>query len=143
MTRTLPSKFALAWELLVVMGCILGFPPHSRAQSSQGNDAVYSMAGTTVGSPSFIDASKFPGGGQGRDPCDTIYGIFNNLFNNTYPATGAVIDARGISGATNLTCTHGTPWDPAFARPTMNAPGHFPCAPPLARFLMKPRIAIP
>jgi hypothetical protein len=63
-----------------------------------------------VGSPSFIDASTFLANGQGRDLCDTIYGIFNDLFKNTYPSSGAVIDARGISGATNLTCTRGTPW---------------------------------
>jgi hypothetical protein len=60
-----------------------------------------------MGSSSFIDANTFLNPTtQGRDLCDTIFYIFTH----GYPSTGAVIDARGISGSANLTCTHGTPW---------------------------------
>jgi hypothetical protein len=51
----------------------------------------------------------FLGGKQGQDFCDTIYGILAGLFKSTYPSTGAVIDARAISGSA-LKCTKGTPW---------------------------------
>jgi hypothetical protein len=42
---------------------------------------------------------------EGKDLCDTIY----YLFTHSYPSSGEVIDARGISGSA-LTCTKGSPW---------------------------------
>jgi|ERR1700674_977006 len=110
------KRFASGWMFFVIVAVLVGwfsaFPTSADAQGSQGQNAVYPASGQCcMGSPAFIDASMFLNPlTQGRDLCDTIYGILNNLFGNTYPATGAVIDARGISGAMNLTCTHGTPW---------------------------------
>jgi hypothetical protein len=108
------TKFDASWKILnnrrvsdLLVLCIHDLGASTR---TQGQDAVYNSTGGIVGSPSFIDASMFLRGTQGRDLCDTIYGILSSSFGSTYPAAGAVIDARGISGATNLTCTHGTPW---------------------------------
>jgi hypothetical protein len=120
MRRTLPTKLMVACASFAVIGPALVSPTRLHAQSSQGNDAVYNSTGTIVGSSAFIDASKFLGSGQGSDLCDTINGILSNRFGVTYPTTGAVIDARGIRGATNLTCTHGTPWTEGSN--TINAP---------------------
>lgn len=82
------------------------------AQGSQGQNAVFPASGANcssgsqcAGSSAFVDASKFLGGTQGRDLCDTLY----YLFTHSYPINGEVIDARGIGGSA-LTCTHGTPW---------------------------------
>jgi hypothetical protein len=102
------------WPLLgltLLLGWVLMFPTSTQAQV-EGNNAVYPASGQCCqGSPAFIDASQFLGHNQGLDLCDTIYGIFVNRWNvAAYPPTGAVIDARGISGATNLTCSHGSPW---------------------------------
>ena len=112
MKRT--AGIAHGWRLFAVAAVLVGwlsvFTNYAHAQGSQGQDAVYNSSNGIVGSSSFIDASMFLRGTQGRDLCDTIYGILSSSFGSTYPAAGAVIDARGISGATNLTCTHGTPW---------------------------------
>ena len=44
--------------LLLVVAAIMGiFPALSAAQGSQGQDAVYSSSGITVGSSAFIDAN--------------------------------------------------------------------------------------
>jgi len=80
-----------------------------------GNDAVYNSSGNTALSPAFIDASIFlpPLGSQATDICDAIYQILrgnHNFLKNGYPSSGAVIDARGVEGTTNLTCTQGSPW---------------------------------
>jgi len=82
------------------------FPPQLKAQGTQGQNAVCpSQTGCSspVGTNAFIDGSSVP---QGHDICDTIYVI---LKASTY--LPAVIDARGISGAANLTCTKGSPWN--------------------------------
>jgi hypothetical protein len=71
---------------------------------------VYDSSGSNViGTSAFIDAKMYLGGTQGQDLCDTINGILRSRFNNSYPSSGAVIDARGISGSA-LTCTVGSPW---------------------------------
>ena len=75
---------------------------------------MYSSGGIVL-SPAFIDASIFlpPLGTQANDICDAIYQILKgnpNFLKNGYPSTGAVVDARGVSGTANLTCTHGSPW---------------------------------
>ncbi len=108
------QRLYLTPRMLLATVVILCFFPALSVAQAQGNNAVYNSSGTCsptcAASSAFIDASKFLGNGQGRDLCDTIYGIFNNLFGNTYPSAGAVVDARGISGVANLTCTHGSPW---------------------------------
>jgi hypothetical protein len=104
---------------VAIVSWSLALPSTTDAQNtclagSQGQNAVYNATCNNnnpgvVGSPAFIDASKFLGGAQGRDLCDTIFGIMGNQYGNSYPASGAVIDARGVSGSA-LTCTHGSPW---------------------------------
>jgi hypothetical protein len=91
---------------------VLVSPTPARAQAV-GNDAVYNSTNGVTFSPPFIDASMFlpPNSTLGRDLCDAIYRLFSGFTGfPPYPSTGAVIDARGIGGTTNLTCTHGTPW---------------------------------
>jgi hypothetical protein len=78
-------------------------------QKQQGANDVYDGSGNQQGSVAFIDALMFLSPkGPGVDICDTLYLLFTNQTNVTYPAAGAVVDARGIT--TNLTCTKGTPW---------------------------------
>jgi hypothetical protein len=88
-------------------------PTPVAAQGSQGQNAVYNSSGSCcAGSSGFIDASMFVGNGTNESPniCGAIYGILSGQFYN-YPSAGAVIDARGISGTTALTCSSSTsPW---------------------------------
>lgn len=94
--------------LIAVMSWLLLSPPVARGQAT-GNDAVYKASKQVTFSPPFIDLSMLLP--QGRDLCDTIYRLFTGFRGfPPYPSTGAVIDARGVSGATNLTCAHGSPW---------------------------------
>jgi hypothetical protein len=109
-TKRLASRWIIL-PVVVAFVSLLLTPPVASQLTSPGNDAVYNSSGNVTLSPAFIDASVFVGSGQGSDICDVLYKIFNGVFfKNGYPSTGAVIDARGISGATNLTCTHGSPW---------------------------------
>jgi hypothetical protein len=80
----------------------LFFPPRAAAQ--QGQNAVYN--GTSpVPSPSFIDASMFAG--SATDICGVLQFV---LAGSRYPASGAVIDARGLNpNNTNMTCA-ASPW---------------------------------
>ena len=99
------------FTVAIVLVCWLSaFTTYAQAQNSQGQNAVCTTGPScspTIGTSAFIDASVFlKPATQGKDLCDTIFYIFTH----NYPGTGAVIDARGISGATNLTCTHGSPW---------------------------------
>jgi hypothetical protein len=96
--------------------CVLTSPTLLAAQAI-GNNAVYNPSGTCspncAASPAFIDISMLlpPNSSLGRDLCDAIYRLLTGFTGfPLYPSTGAVIDARGVSGATNLTCTHGSPW---------------------------------
>jgi hypothetical protein len=84
------------------------------AQGSVGQNAVFNPSGNCnqcVGSSAFIDAYVLLSTpGLAADLCDTLYGLFVGRQGfPPYPAGGAVIDARGISG-TALTCTKGSPW---------------------------------
>jgi hypothetical protein len=64
--------------------------------------------------PSSTPAYFFlPLAAKATDICDAIYQILkgnHNFLTNGYPSSGAVIDTRGVSGTTNLKCTHGSPW---------------------------------
>jgi hypothetical protein len=97
--------------LLALSVCEVELLDAARAQANQGWDAVYNASMNTAPSQSFLDASQFLVTGEGRDLCDTIYGILTGQYLNKQTfIPGSVIDARGISGTTNLTCTHGSPW---------------------------------
>src|SRR5579863_641537 len=108
-TRSISARKFLG--MVAVLGCLLSvFPILATAQGAQGQNAVYPASGVCCkGSPAFIDASQFLGNSQGVDLCDTINGILGNRFGGTYPSSGTIIDARGISGSA-LTCTLGSPW---------------------------------
>jgi len=84
----------------------------AQCSGAEGNNAIYANCGThgalgIQGSTAYIDASVFAS--TSTDFCATIYGILNS---GSYPAAGAVIDARGISSHnSNLTCASTTsPW---------------------------------
>jgi hypothetical protein len=99
--------------LFLLLGASLSIP--SDAQS-QGDNAVYASNGGTVASQAFLDASMFIGTGSNFSPtiCGAIYGILSGTLltpPQTFPP-GGVIDARGISGTSALTCAAGkTPWN--------------------------------
>jgi hypothetical protein len=114
------------WTLLAigaVLACwLLALPLQLNSENTCsgtfGQNGVYNATcnnGTpgVTGSPAFIDASMLllPNSPLGRDLCDAIYRLLSGFQGfPPYPSTGAVIDARGVSGTTNLTCTHGSPW---------------------------------
>lgn len=105
------SRVSQMLGLYLLVGIIIcaSFISPTEARSQAGGNAVctaQSRCLPTAASPAFIDAVGY---GNGSDLCDVIYGIFNNRNPNapTYPSTGAVIDARGL---TSLTCSLGTPW---------------------------------
>jgi len=83
---------------------------YTRAQSA-GNNAVYSSTTTVTGSPALIDASAF-GGSTLPTICSILYGIIGSTTYANYPASGAVIDARGLVSGTNASfnCGSTTPW---------------------------------
>jgi len=102
------------WVVAILLGCSSSVATLAYAQqNAQGKNALCTTApncSPTVATTAFIDASVFLNPGvQGKDLCDTIFGILTSAFGNTYPTTGAVVDARGISGSA-LTCTLGSPW---------------------------------
>jgi hypothetical protein len=109
MKSTLPV--ALFTGTIALMSWTFVSPTLVLAQAV-GDDAVYNSTNGIAFSPSFIDASTFlpPNSTLGRDLCDAIYRLFTGFSGfPPYPAAGAVVDARGVSGA-NLTCSHGSPW---------------------------------
>jgi len=91
--------------VLVLIVCLAAFSTAARAQNP-GNNAVFPMSGLCCqGSSAFIDASVFV---SGTNP--NICAVLHNILGGVgYPAAGAIIDARGISGTAALTCT-ASPW---------------------------------
>jgi hypothetical protein len=79
-------------------------PALAQVTGTPGNNAVYDQLGNCcTGSSAFIDARWI----QLSDFCDTIHGI---LTSQNYPASGTVIDARGLNvGNATLTCAS-SPW---------------------------------
>jgi len=104
----LVSAGGLSGIVGVLVFVLSAFPILANAQGgSQGQNAVYPASGTCCqGSAAFIDASMF--GGQGSNLCGVLKSI---LSSPKYPPTGAVIDARGLPGATgtSMTCAD-SPW---------------------------------
>jgi hypothetical protein len=98
----------------ILAGCFLALPIQLIAQNTcsgtQGQNGVYNATCNNgnlgvAGSSAFIDASKFI---STINP--NICAVLKSILTSTsYPTTGAVIDARGISGTTALTCTS-SPW---------------------------------
>jgi len=104
-----PMLWGVMFTLLMIAVC----PGSAQTQNVTGYNAVYNSTGNaTTPSPSFIDASVSQKVNH-TDLCATIYNIFTGTAPNpAYPAAGAVIDARGISGTAALTCAAGTtPWN--------------------------------
>jgi hypothetical protein len=105
-TRSIPAMKLLG--VVVALVCWFSVFPTAAAQGPnlEGQDAVYGTSGQVTNSPSFIDASQFAK--TGVDFCKILNGI---LSSNLYPATGAVIDARGLPGTTgtSMTCSI-SPW---------------------------------
>jgi hypothetical protein len=104
------TRFTSVWislGIIAVLACGLSaFPTLANAQGTQGQDAVYNSSGGIVGSSSFIDASMFVSN-QNPNICAVLNSI---LSSKSYPATGAVIDARGLnSNNTSMTC-QASPW---------------------------------
>jgi hypothetical protein len=93
---------------LVAVTHVLWCATSASAQGSPGQNAVCTSASgcsSTIGTAAFIDASVL----FQNDICTTLYFILNGT-NGQY-SPGAVIDARGITGAAALTCpANTTPW---------------------------------
>jgi len=100
--------FGMGW---VVVGMLMLLPfavsptqVSAQCTGSKGNNAVYAGCGLQ-GSTAFIDAGAFSSSG---DICARIHAVLTS----GYPASGAVIDARGIrppgGGSTQLCSTN--PW---------------------------------
>jgi|SRR5277367_6049726 len=95
--------------VVILEGWLSAFPLPANAQI--GQNAVYNSSGTCspscAASTAFIDASVFISG-TNPNICAVLHNLLNGnllLAQGGYPAGGSVIDARGISGATALTCT--------------------------------------
>ena len=115
---SVPAFLRVVFSCLVVSTC-----SGAAQQNVTGYDAVYNSSGNPAPSPAFTDAS-ISQKANGTNLCDTIYNIFvGNPPNPAYPATGTVVDARGISGATTLTCSSGkTPWSQDGNAHVLNVP---------------------
>jgi hypothetical protein len=103
------SRRTLAIIIAALFACFLMSSARSDAQSA-GNNAVYNSSGTCTSSScgfsgAFIDASVF--GLSTSNICKVLNGILSSA---SYPAGGAVIDARGLPATgTNMTCST-SPW---------------------------------
>ena len=93
---------------------IAGLALASAHAQTASNNAVFNGAGTAVTfSSAVIDASAFAS--TSTTICETIYSILNGTSGyGTYPATGAIIDARGLTTSnSNFTCKNTiaeSPW---------------------------------
>jgi hypothetical protein len=102
--KSLSAVCFILWAIaLLAISLIAPAPLHAQ----QGNNTVCTGTGTVPSwaacSASIFDATQF----TGTTICQKIY---NTLTSTHYPATGAVIDARGVT--TGLTCSTAgeTPW---------------------------------
>jgi hypothetical protein len=107
-TRFIFDRMFFAIGAVLACWCLV-VPTLANAQGGQGQNAVYSAAGSCcMGSPGFIDASMF------KTSATNICGILHNILNGaSYLSMGAVIDARGLnSGNTSMICTstNPSPW---------------------------------
>jgi hypothetical protein len=99
---------------IAIVACLLSALPHlanAQGQGAQGENAVYPASGNCcVGSAGFIDASMFAGNPPQHNICAILNWVLNPV-NRILPATGAIIDARGLPGltGTSMQCT-ASPW---------------------------------
>jgi hypothetical protein len=102
------AKTFLFRVTFVTMLAVLGLLSPAASAQVAGDNVVYNSATTMTFSNSFIDASVL----TGTDVCAKIRTALKNLQNTTnYPAGAAVIDARGITSSSTMTCASGTtPW---------------------------------
>jgi hypothetical protein len=80
----------------IIASLVISFSMPTVGQThNAGDNAICTSASgcTTAPSPAFIDASVL--GATNTDICAVLRGIHNS---SSYPATGAVIDARGFPG---------------------------------------------
>lgn len=103
------------WLLLAVFGILLvGISVFPKvAEGQQGNNAVFNTSSTCspcTSSPAFIDASVFATKFTTPNFCSVLNYVLTPI-NGIIPSSGAVIDARGLPGATgtNMTCA-ASPW---------------------------------
>jgi hypothetical protein len=99
------SVCLLLWTAVTV-GTLSGALPNAAGQNN-AICATVTLCSQQQASPAFLDVSVV--GVRKGDICQTIYDI---LLPSSYPATGAVIDARGLpAGTTSMVCATGTsPW---------------------------------
>jgi hypothetical protein len=90
-TRGPMSRWLFCGTVVVLLGWLAVCPTSMEAQSP-GNNAVYNSSTTLTGSPAYIDASVF----FDSDICKTINDVLTGATGFTFPATGAIVDARGI-----------------------------------------------
>ena len=107
---TLPAPYWIFVATgLALSGWLSILPIRANAQSP-GNNAVYNSSGTCTSSScgfsaAFVDASVLTA--SAPNICGILHSILNGV---SYPAGGAVIDARGLnSSITSMTCT-ASPW---------------------------------
>jgi hypothetical protein len=102
--RTIVTRsFTSAFAKFCFFVCLVALIVPLQAQ----NNAVYDSSGTnTVHSSAFIDATVVASNNS-FDLCATIYYIFTH----SYPSSGAVIDARGLSGSALTCATSTSPWN--------------------------------
>jgi hypothetical protein len=118
------KEFASVWMLLTVVVMVSGLCSIPTVVEAQ-NNTVWTLNGgvaTLAGSPAFIDASVLAGTGGHSDICAKLNAALLSLA-NTPP--GAVIDARGITSSSYLTCpvlngVATTPW--VYGASTANNP---------------------
>jgi hypothetical protein len=101
-------RFSAATVSLI---CQLFLLPTVADAQSQGQNGVYNSVTAVVGSSAFTDASMFAT--TPPPPNRNLCGVLNYILDPTHqllPASGGVIDARGLPATgTSMTCT-GTPW---------------------------------
>ena len=98
---------AVCLPLTAVIFLSLSLISPAPLQAQKGNIAVCTGSGTVATwaacSASIFDASQF----TGTTICQQIYNTLNSAH---YPATGAVIDARGVTSSLTCSAANETPW---------------------------------
>jgi len=108
------ASYRLLLRSLAVLLIGWGAVASTNAAGQSGDNAVYNSSGNCnaqspcAASPAFIDAGVF--GNATNNICTVLRGV---LVSNSYPAYGAVTDARGLPATgTNMTCpsSQPSPW---------------------------------
>jgi hypothetical protein len=116
-TKLVASRMFVGTILL--LGWLSALPPQMEAQ--QGDNAVCNSSSPPSGikcSPAFIDVSVITGS-PNNDLCGKIYAVLSSA---SYPASGTVVDARGVTGAALICASSTTPWSNGTT--TVSVPSH-------------------